>query len=80
MYFSSTSPAIMWQEKNTLLCMCMATHPAVFDMHYAPAMISPLTVEALPYLSLLKIEVHLHSCIWHMLLSNATQAIISMKL
>lgn len=45
----------MWQEKNTLLCMCMATHPAVFDMHYAPAMISHLKEEALPYLSLLKI-------------------------
>lgn len=54
MYFS-TSPAIMWQEENTLLCMCMATHPAVFDMHYAPAMISHLKVEDLPYVSMLKI-------------------------
>lgn len=35
--------------------MCMATHPAVFDMHYAPAMISHLKVEDLPYVSMLKI-------------------------
>jgi len=35
-YFS-TSPAIMWHGEKTLLCI---THPAVFNIHYAPSIIS----------------------------------------